>query len=79
MGGGEKASMSDLAISKLDLILKAIEVLLMRTNCIEDFVSKFNIDQGSTNQDIPTSALHFDSCENFVYLEPLFECLDCLQ
>jgi len=38
------ASMVDLLESKLDLVLKAIETLSIRTNHIEDFVTRFHND-----------------------------------
>jgi len=43
---GEDTSMNDLVESKFDLVLKAIEVLTMRINYIEDFITKFNTNQG---------------------------------
>ena len=55
MAGGEDTHMVDLADSKLDVVLKAIEALSMRTNRIEDFVTKLNTDQGSIGSSQPSS------------------------
>jgi len=47
MSGVVDTSIADLAESKLDAVLKAIEALSIRTNEIESFVSRLHNDLGA--------------------------------
>jgi len=61
-------SMVDMPESKLDVALKAIEALSIKTNHIEDFVIRFYNDQkAGTFQPMPSVALQVFHLENQQY------------
>jgi len=56
MSGVIDASMVDFSELKLDVVRKAIEALLMTTNRIEDFVTRFyNDHKVGTSQPMPSA------------------------
>jgi len=57
--------MVDLPESKIDIILKAIEALSMKTKCIKDFVTRLHNDhEARTSQSMPNVVPHIFPYKN---------------